>query len=98
MKAYIYEHDGNSDIVWADTVGKAKYLISLESGEDFTQIRITRAAWADQYLDMELIPDEVYLQNGFGVMCKNCGKIVYQDEAIIRNGYAYCVDCDKVSR
>lgn len=100
LKAYQWddELEGTSIIVYAETAGKARSEIadSNDSGLRFTEIRVYRAPWADEYGDWNKIPPEVLLDHGWYLPCCCCGKYAVDDEDVtVVGGKVYCRDCYK---
>lgn len=101
LKAYEWdnESDGYSMIIYAETVGKAKYEIMCEQDENFTDIRVKRIPWADKYADSE-IPAEEYINHGWWLPCANheCTNEHLDEESLSRgagiiNHKIYCPEC-----
>lgn len=95
MKAYLYddEWDDSSTIYWAETAGQAKRCAADENGIPFTEIRVHRVPWADQYNDMDEIPPEVYWAHGWWLSCEKCGKHVYEGEGCSTDKGVLCLNC-----
>lgn len=99
LKAYQHddEHEGTSTIVYAETAGKAKAEIadSNDSGLRFTEVRVYRVPWADEYGDWDNVPPEVLLEHGWMLPCWRCGKYALDDneEMVVVDGKVYCKDC-----
>ncbi len=95
LKAYAWDNDqdGTTTIEWFDSAGKAKRYFADENELPFTQVRVYRIPWADNYKSMEEIPKEVYLANGWWFECYSCGFHVCEDEAIVVDNKVYCLDC-----
>lgn len=98
LKAYVWddEYNDKSHIVWATTPGKAKALLAAEHDEKFTELRVKRLPWADQYKDFNKIPAAEFFKHGWWMYCLNCGKVV-------RNGTATVLDevevlCDECAK
>lgn len=66
IKAYVWddEYNDKSHIVWATTPGKAKALLAAEHDEKFTELRVKRLPWADQYKDFNKIPAAEFFKHG----------------------------------
>ena len=64
IKAYAWDDDyhGGSHLTWATTPGKAKALLASEYDREFTEMRVYRVPWADQYRSMDDIPAEEFLK------------------------------------
>jgi hypothetical protein len=85
MKAWsvtVDPDEGSSIIVWAETRGKAKTKAMRETDYDmdFIDIRPLRAKWADGYGDMDNIPIEDFLENGWGWFCSECDCPIYKED------------------
>lgn len=105
MKAYEYDDDdGMATIYYAETTGQAKYLVKYDYDIDFTDIRVRRAKWADEYGSMDEIPPIIFIKQGWGWDCLGCNKMLYEDDfeekrAITEDGEIYCKECwDKLRR
>lgn len=98
IKAYVWddEYHGESHIVWTTTPGKAKALLAAEHDEEFTEIRVRRLPWADEYGDSKRIPAEEFLSRGWWLPCTNCGTPVYDDTATVLDEVeVLCDECAK---
>lgn len=100
VKAYVWddEYSGESHIVWATTPGKAKALFAAEHDEEFTELRVKRLPWADEYRDMDEIPAEVFIKNGWHTLryCEKCGLEIFGETTFLTNeGSLVCDDCAK---
>lgn len=97
IKAYEWddEYRDESHVVWAATPGKAKALLASEYDREFTEIRVYRVPWADQYRSMDDIPAEEFLKNGWYLCCVKCGTHVYDDTAVLTENKVLCVECAK---
>lgn len=97
VKAYIWgdEYNGESDIVWATTPGKAKALLDAEYEVEFTELRVKRLPWADKYGDIKRIPAEEFLIRGWWLHCSNCGIPVYKETAVLTDTDVLCAKCGK---
>lgn len=95
LKAYQWddEQEGTTTIVWAESAGKAKAEIANDNDIAFTEVKVYRLPWADKYGDMENIPPEVYLDNGWWLPCCKCASQVAGEDAVIVGGDVYCKDC-----
>lgn len=98
VKAYVWddEYSGESHIVWATTPGKAKALLAAENDEYFTELRIRRLPWADEYRDVDDIPAEVFKENGWHSLyfCEKCGLEIFKETAFLTNeGSLICDFC-----
>lgn len=100
LKAYAWDDEfyGDTQIVWAETAGKAKALIVAEYDERFTDVRVYRLPWADKYRDLDDIPAEVYLENGWDITCAKCGGRVSADTAVLTDTYVLCSECANKDR
>ena len=98
LKAYVWddEYNDKSHIVWATTPGKAKALLAAEHDEKFTELRVKRLPWADQYKDFNKIPAAEFFKHGWWMYCLNCGARVYEDKAVVFEEISvYCDECAK---
>lgn len=99
LKAYQWddEFEGTGIIVYAETAGKARAEIadSNDSGLRFTEIRVYRAPWADEYGDWDNIPPEVLIEHGWLLPCCRCGQYEIEDDEamIVVDGKVYCKEC-----
>lgn len=95
LKAYAWddEQEGTTTIVWTETAGKAKANIANENDIAFTEVKVYRVPWADDYDCMEEIPAHMYLYNGWWLPCCKCGSQTAGDDAFIVDGVVYCKDC-----
>lgn len=95
-KAYhVFDVNGEiHEIVFAETRGKAIYgsWAYAEYG-DWTCVRARRAPEFDSYADAKSIPDEAYLAAGWSLECPGCWRRIWQENAVIVNGVAYCDQC-----
>ena len=91
LKAYAWddEQEGITTIVWAESTGKAKAQIANDYDIAFTEVKVYRLPWADEYADAERIPPEVYFKNGWSQWCHRCGNEVSEDEAVIVGNAVY---------
>jgi hypothetical protein len=102
LKAYEWDNeiDGYSMIVYAETVGKAKYeVMNEESQDNFTDIRVKRMPWADKYAGGK-IPAEEYISHGWWMPCANpkCGNDHLDEESLSKGAgiidhKIYCPEC-----
>lgn len=76
-----------SDLVHAETPGKAKRQAYFSNDVDFTRLRVRRVKVLD---NKELSPKNV-LQAGYGMFCSylNCDDIVFKVEYLV-NDNPYC--------
>lgn len=97
LKAYGWDDEDydESHVVWAATPGKAKALLASEHDREFTEMRVYRVPWADQYRSMDDIPAEEFLKNGWYLYCVKCGTHVYDDTAVLTENKVLCVECAK---
>lgn len=99
MKAWsviVDPEEGASIIVWAETRGKAKTSAMKETDYDmdYVDIRPRRAKWADGYSDMDDIPTEVYLENGWCWPCSECDCMMFKgDIGGYVDGEPVCTEC-----
>lgn len=96
LKAYVWHNDydnGTCVIVWAETAGQAKRMVADESCLQFTEVRLRRLPWADNYRSMDEIPAEEYWEEGWYIPCNDCGKEVYEGEGVEVGKTVYCHDC-----
>lgn len=99
LKAYQWddEHEGTATIVWAESAGKAKAEIANDNDIAFTEAKVYRAPWADEYGGWENVPPEVLLEHGWLLPCCRCGKYDFDDEGdenmVVVGGDVYCKDC-----
>lgn len=91
LKAYKWddEYEGTTAIVWAESAGKAKAEIANDYDIAFTEVKVYRLPWADDYDDEESIPPEVYFEHGWSLWCHRCGNEVCEDEAVIADKAVY---------
>lgn len=92
LKAYKWddEYEGTTAIVYAESAGKAKAEIANDNDIAFTEVKVYRLPWADEYGDQENIPPEVYFEHGWSLWCHRCGNEVCEDEAVIDGEAVYC--------
>lgn len=70
MQAYQIENpDGYSEIIHAETRGKAKSMAANTIGVDFIEAQIERTPEFDGY---DPVPAEVFLANGWWLECAHC--------------------------
>lgn len=96
-KAYIfgnaayYDINDLSEIVtFAESAGKAKQNISMESGVHYTDIRVQRLPWADGFKSVDDIPPNVWLDNGWHFVCNTCGAEIEDIADFYINDKGYC--------
>lgn len=91
MKAYCYTDDqtGYSKIYYAENRNKAKLLVVSDQDENYIDVHVHRAPWADEYGDMDSIPFEKFLEQGWRFECIKCGW--WLDKADIDEGNAFIV-------
>lgn len=78
-KAYVFANAADYDIndlseqvTFAETPGKAKQNISMDSGIHYKDIRVRRVPWADKYKNVDNIPAEEWLNHGLHFNCDTC--------------------------
>ena len=96
MKAWSYkDEDDMVSIYYAETRNEARMDASCEYGEDYKDVVVHRAKWADKYGPNPLdIPDKAWITNGFKVECANCGNWTGEDDlgGYIK-GKVVCKEC-----
>lgn len=85
--------DEMSDKVIIDIKAIRKAIFAAEHDEKFTDIRVYRVPWADKYRDLDDIPAEVYLENGWDITCAKCGGRVSADTAVFTTTDVICRKC-----
>ncbi len=95
LKAYTWqdEEEDRGYVIYAASAGKARAGIYRCRDVRFTDIRVKREPWLDEYCNKD-IPATVMLEHDWWIMCQQCGKCALDnDTAVIKNGKAYCADC-----
>lgn len=97
MKAYSFANANDFDIedlsekvTFAETPGKAKQNISMESGVHYKDIRVERIPWADSYENVDDIPADVWFANGWHFDCNMCGAQINDIDNLMVNADGYC--------
>lgn len=101
LKAYAWddEQEGTTSIVWTETAGKAKAEIANDNDIAFTEAKVYRASWADEYGGWDNIPPEVLVEHGWMLPCHRCGRYEFENEdMVVVNGNVYCKDCYKEAK
>lgn len=94
MKAYqVSNYEGHSEIVFADTPGKAKNGV-VHLWDDFIELSAIRRPEFDGYADKGTVPVEVLLAHGWWWECHKCGDRVYEENSQIIDGIVYCDKCE----
>ena len=96
-KAYCFANAADYDtedlseqVTFAETPGKAKQNISMENGIPFKDIRVKRLPWADSYENVDDIPADVWLSNGWHFDCNMCGAQIDDIDNLMVNAEGYC--------
>lgn len=100
LKAYAWddEQEGTTTIEWFESAGKAKQYFASENELRFTEVRVYRVPWADNYRCMEAIPKELCWEHGWWWECNDCGNMICEDEGVIVNNVVYCHGCWKIRK
>lgn len=97
LKAYIWEDEyaERGYVIYAASAGEARGDVSRCRDIKFTEVRVYRAPWLDKYCGKD-IPAKVMLEHEWWIMCPqcNCECALDNDTAVIKNGKAYCIECD----
>lgn len=97
MKAYEWQEEcmDRGYIIYAENTGEARYMIACSRGIEATDVHVDRVPWLDEFYGKE-IPAKVMLEHGWWVICPQCGCecALGNCTAYIKNGEAYCVDCN----
>lgn len=102
MKAYAFLVDpceGAEMIVYAENANKAKAKGAHFTDMEYTDIRIRRVPWADQYGDYDNIPPRAFIENGWWMYCCKCTGRVDSDSlgGYTTDGEPYCKYCKGVA-
>lgn len=100
LKAYCYTDDqtGYSTIYYAENRNKAKLIAAGDQDENYIDVNIHRAPWADEYGSMDNIPFEKFLEQGWRYECIKCSQWLDQTDidennAFIVKGGLICKKC-----
>ena len=96
-KAYCFANAADYDVddlsetvTFAETPGKAKQNISMESGVHYKDIRVQRIPWADGFKSVDDIPPNVWMDNGWHLVCNTCGAEIEDIADFYVNDKGYC--------
>ena len=90
LKAYKVSNDEYAEVVFAETPGKAKTK-AIYLDDDFIELSACRAPEFDQYAGQVITP-EIYLKYGWWWTCLSCGRAVFEEDALVKDGEVYCRD------
>lgn len=97
LKAYEWDDEWEECdyIIYAASAGKARAEVCSYRDIKYTDVRVRRVPWLDKYCGKD-IPAKVMLEHGWWIMCPQCqcACTLDNDTAVIKNGKAYCIDCD----
>ena len=94
-KAYVFSNAADYNVVsetvtFAETPGKAKQDFSMESGVHYKDIRVRRMPWADGFKSVDDIPPNVWMDNGWHLVCNTCGAEIEDVADFHINDKGYC--------
>lgn len=97
MQAYIWDDEDNECgyIIYACCAVEARHKVSIHKNIKFKNVRVRRAPWLDTYCGKD-IPAKVMLEHGWWVLCQQCQCecALDNDTVVIKDGKAYCIECD----
>lgn len=96
-KAYVFANasdydvdDLSEEVTFAESPGKAKQDFSMENGIPFKDIRVQRIPWADSFKSVDDIPPNVWMDNGWHLVCNTCGAEIEDVADFHINDKGYC--------
>lgn len=98
MKAFhIQSRDGeNQEIVFAETVGKAKVKSEAYRWCDYTELRASREIEFDKYADLGYVPKNELLKSGWWFTCQRCSITCTEENSVVVEEKVYCKKCNLV--